>query len=662
MDKSFWMLLLLFLMCFTSVIDPVLEKILVWFLTSNSKNRSIDTAIFIKTKRKRLRIFTKATKVLIGWFIICFLVVNSSNYYCINTIKDFANTHLPTRVSAWMGYFAYGINSIRDFVSMFLSALLGALIGFILTDGIDPLDNWFDKDIIDTYIIEDLDKKIVAYIDENRSSKKIVTCLKDNNHNNLITNFAYVIKQGLGNKQSYSVMDEFEETTNRELDETEKDKIKKVLGKIVVEEYPEPQTEEKIKEAVKGKRDDVDKELDKLLGTNKDIIQDFKNILNNKKEQESQWKNDKIVDEKRKKLYYIIDFGDLFGYKSNLALVLCFTEIEYTANGVRKDYTPYVYINAVLLNKNPDNKDVCNWSNCNKPIDEEVKHCIDDNTKRKVLWGNVYCVKHQKSITTVRTKLIKKLDNDFSDKERKRCCYDSTKVESMEPFSGITEDLKRLPRTKDYFPFYGIQNFIARKSLGATQNDLDNILNSIYENICKVIDDIKWKANKEPKDEDITELDSNIIVGIMQEWLQKNKAEIKEDKINNSYISFTTNKLSEILPQKDGQSTNLRFYKINAGIYFRCQLSIKLNKTANSNKATSESKTFCKNYNKIKEICKRQENDKGWLNPYEKMFFVKNDLSKEELKDEVNKNMDICFKGIKEFEKNLEKKLEEKEQ
>ena len=92
-------------------------------------------------------------------------------------------------------------------------------------------------------------------------------------------------------------------------------------------------------------------------------------------------------------------------------------------------------------------------------------------------------------------------------------------------------------------------------------------------------------------------------------------------------------------------------------------MSIKLNKTANSNKATSESKTFCKNYNKIKEICKRQENDKGWLNPYEsKMFFVKNDLSKEELKDEVNKNMDICFKGIKEFEKNLEKKLEEKEQ
>ena len=150
MDKSFWMLLLLFLMCFTSVIDPVLEKILVWFLTSNSKNRSIDTAIFIKTKRKRLRIFTKATKVLIGWFIICFLVVNSSNYYCINTIKDFANTHLPTRVSAWMGYFAYGINSIRDFVSMFLSALLGALIGFILTDGIDPRDKWLDKDIIDT--------------------------------------------------------------------------------------------------------------------------------------------------------------------------------------------------------------------------------------------------------------------------------------------------------------------------------------------------------------------------------------------------------------------------------------------------------------------------------------------------------------------------------
>lgn len=161
MDKSFWMLLLLFMMCFTSVIDSVFEKILVWFLTSNSKNQSIDTAIFIKTKCKRLRIFTKATKVLIGWFIICFLVSNSSNYYCINTIKDFANTHLPTRVSAWIGYFAYGINAIRDFVSMFLSALLGALIGYILTDGIDSIENFFDKDLLNELVIKKINSNII---------------------------------------------------------------------------------------------------------------------------------------------------------------------------------------------------------------------------------------------------------------------------------------------------------------------------------------------------------------------------------------------------------------------------------------------------------------------------------------------------------------------
>ena len=94
----------------------------------------------------------------------------------------------------------------------------------------------------------------------------------------------------------------------------------------------------------------------------------------------------------------------------------------------------------------------------------------------------------------------------FYSKEKKRYCYDFEMIEKGDSFVGIKDDLIKFPDINNYFPIYVIQNIIVKKTLSATQNDLDDILETIYKNICKVIDIFKNDANpsttskEEPKD------------------------------------------------------------------------------------------------------------------------------------------------------------------
>lgn len=57
---------------------------------------------------------------------------------------------------------------IFEILNYLLSAILGALIGYILNEGVDELDDWFDKDIIDRFIIKNVNKAFAIFVNENR--------------------------------------------------------------------------------------------------------------------------------------------------------------------------------------------------------------------------------------------------------------------------------------------------------------------------------------------------------------------------------------------------------------------------------------------------------------------------------------------------------------
>ena len=58
-----------------------------------------------------------------------------------------------------------------ELISIIFSALIGALIGYILSEGIDPLKDWFDKDIIEKYIINVIDKDFAAFVDDTKAGE-----------------------------------------------------------------------------------------------------------------------------------------------------------------------------------------------------------------------------------------------------------------------------------------------------------------------------------------------------------------------------------------------------------------------------------------------------------------------------------------------------------
>ena len=147
------------------------------------------------------------------------------------------------------------------------------------------------------------------------------------------------------------------------------------------------------------------------------------------------------------------------------------------------------------------------------------------------------------------------------------------------------------------------------------------------------------------------------IAGILREWgVSREDVNINLTKCTRNYIRFTTNGMSEILPDiPDAPSAwntdNHYFYEIRNSdgkkLYIQFALS--------SKNITDEFRTICDRINEFYPAQKGKE-DWQWRIPFKtKSFPVKDAISKEE----IFAGLDLALEEIKAFERELKRKLNE---
>lgn len=135
-----------------------------------------------KAKTKRFFLYKHAT----AWFMLYFVLL-----LVLKFIHHFAFQLLGISLPENIIFIFKGLTSVIDLINIAFSALIGALIGFVLNEGIDTVRNWCDKDIIDEFILKDLDKDLSSLIDESKKKKVTITHLEGCNNESVITKYVY---------------------------------------------------------------------------------------------------------------------------------------------------------------------------------------------------------------------------------------------------------------------------------------------------------------------------------------------------------------------------------------------------------------------------------------------------------------------------------------
>lgn len=147
----------------------------------------------------------------------------------------------------------------------------------------------------------------------------------------------------------------------------------------------------------------------------------------------------------------------------------------------------------------------------------------------------------------------------------------------------------------------------------------------------------------------------NAIIAIFREWVQsKENAHLDVARCNRTYIRFTTNGMTTILPDipdapSEWNTDNHYFYEIinRNGKTTYIQFSI------SSKNITDEFRNICENINKYYPA-KMGKDDWQWRTPFKTATI---ELGDELEKDAIVAKLDACMKEILDFEADLSKKL-----
>jgi len=360
------LLLLILILLFRKSITDFAGNILLNYLADsiNTKSKEQGKNVLKKIKAKRISIFKKS--------LTSFLIIATISLLILRLLSII---HFP---------FYEPIKYIIEIINIIFSALLGALIGYILTDSIDKLENWLDKDIIDYLIINDLETQIAVYVDERRPNKNIITNLKSSKGDYLI-------------EKNVEINDGQEESKNK--------------------------------------------------------TEDKQNSNTNENDREK-WET----------LYYLIDLERLFSGKKkysffsrNLELFLCFTKVTYPLEDNNTGISPYVYINAVFLKKGEE------------MIDERIQRCINNIEK--------FCFARD-------IKYVDYYYKEGSDKHINKIIADLKTLTAMKKNGEKTNNIS----FDKHEQCLGLKDFIIRKPVKATEEDIKRIVESLSDNLCGVID------------------------------------------------------------------------------------------------------------------------------------------------------------------------------
>lgn len=154
------------------------------------------------------------------------------------------------------------------------------------------------------------------------------------------------------------------------------------------------------------------------------------------------------------------------------------------------------------------------------------------------------------------------------------------------------------------------------------------------------------------------EVELTEIASILREWVVACKdANENLDKCNRTYTRFTTNNMSELIPDihnaPSGWNTaNHYFYEIvnRTGRTVYIQLSL------SSRNATKEFLELCERINEYYPA-KFSKEDWQWRSPFKTTTIAAN---KESSKEEIFARLDTCLEEVKAFEKDLKEKLKKK--
>lgn len=154
------------------------------------------------------------------------------------------------------------------------------------------------------------------------------------------------------------------------------------------------------------------------------------------------------------------------------------------------------------------------------------------------------------------------------------------------------------------------------------------------------------------------EVELTEIASILREWVVACKdANENLDKCNRTYTRFTTNNMSELIPDihnaPSGWNTaNRYFYEIvnRTGRTVYIQLSL------SSRNATKEFLELCERINEYYPA-KFSKEDWQWRSPFKTTTIA---VNKESSKEEIFARLDTCLEEVKAFEKDLKEKLKKK--
>lgn len=154
------------------------------------------------------------------------------------------------------------------------------------------------------------------------------------------------------------------------------------------------------------------------------------------------------------------------------------------------------------------------------------------------------------------------------------------------------------------------------------------------------------------------EVELTEIASILREWVVACKdANENLDKCNRTYTRFTTNNMSELIPDihnaPSGWNTaNHYFYEIvnRTGRTVYIQLSL------SSRNATKEFLELCERINEYYPA-KFPKEHWQWRSPFKTATIA---VNKESLKEEIFARLDTCLEEVKAFEKDLKEKLKKK--
>ena len=154
------------------------------------------------------------------------------------------------------------------------------------------------------------------------------------------------------------------------------------------------------------------------------------------------------------------------------------------------------------------------------------------------------------------------------------------------------------------------------------------------------------------------EVELTEIASILRKWVVACKdANENLDKCNRTYTRFTTNNMSELIPDihnaPSGWNTaNHYFYEIvnRTGRTVYIQLSL------SSRNATKEFLELCERINEYYPA-KFSKEDWQWRSPFKTTTIA---VNKESSKEEIFARLDTCLEEVKAFEKDLKEKLKKK--